>query len=309
MSKPQLPSVSEDIRERAYKPSGKWTWHGFVLIAIGGLISAIIIGLIGHYVGRMIPYLALAPLYLAAKLKAGGIAGLAALFTSLSLATICGLAYPVAVGAAIGYVIWLLARMGKCRSPRVAGGLAALDGILGYGVLSFVTFRLFGMVRLSSEILSTWFDLTSTPWWLYILVLLDALLFVFGAYFMAVTKVEETPFCESCQGWYSDWQGRKVSVEIAEPLLQTLETGSAQSLRILGEISSVTEQPYLEAKLRRCPSCDISDFQIAISVAWEEVTTDKEGKEKTEYKSEEWFKAMVPAELGTQLDEILFGKE
>ena len=310
MSKPQLPSVPESVRERAYKPSGKWTSRSLALMSGLGLPAAAIIGVVGHYVGLVFPLLV--GLLVALFAIVGNLCGMLGCLGALTIifsVLLFGFLYPAAAGAAIGYVTWLLALRSKCRSSRWAASIGLLGGAVGYSVLSFITFQRFGMVRLSSQMVSTYLELTNTPWWLYVLVGLDALVFVGIATLVPYTQVKETPFCEGCEEWYGSWKDRKFSLEIAEPLLQALETGSAQTLRTLEEISSVAEHPYLEVKLRRCPSCDISDFQVAASAAWKEVTTDKEGQKKTEIKTEEWFKAMAPADLGTQLDEILFSKE
>lgn len=313
MAKPQLPLVPDILRERIYKPSGRCTLASIALMLGLGVPVALIIGAAGHYIGRVIP-----PLLafmgeglvdvgrLLWRIPMGKLVFLLlVVITVVAALVVLGLGYPAVVGAAIGGVTWLLARRGKCRSLSWAAGIGLINAIVGYGILNYITERSFGGVRLSSQILYS--QIGPTPWWLYPLICIDALIFLGVAAAVAYYGVIETPFCERCGRWYGNWRKGNLSLNMAEPLLQTLESGSMQALREASLARSfVTEHPYLEVELRRCVSCEISDFQIAVSVAWKEVTTDKEGKEiSTEYKSEEWFKAMVPSDLSTQLDELL----
>ena len=90
------------------------------------------------------------------------------------------------------------------------------------------------------------------------------------------------------------------------PLLQALDSASVIPLRNVSP-STTAKYPYLEMRLRGCPLCRSSDFQIATRVIWEDIARDLNGEKKTE-RTKEWLKVMVPAELGVQLQEILFGK-
>ena len=60
--------------------------------------------------------------------------------------------------------------------------------------------------------------------------------------------------------------------------------------------------------MRRCSTCDASDFKLEVHVVWEEERV-KGGETKTENKDERWLRTMISPEVGIQLERSLFPKD
>lgn len=296
------------VLERAYRASGNCTLRSIAVMVSFGFLAGAVIGAVGHYVGLLIPYLAnlVVLLYGLLARYSGGCLGLAILISLVPIVAFIGLIYPLLIGAMIGYVTWLLAKLGKCRNPGRAGTIGFVNAAIGYGVFAFIAIQTSGMMHTTSGLIYSYFELTSTPWWLYVLVGLEAFIFTIGAAAVCYTQVEEMPFCEDCEKWYGSWQQKAYSLGLAEPLVQTLTSGSPKDLEDITRLSAV-EYPHLIVKMRKCPSCQTSDFQLVVRIVWEEEKNGK-GEKKPEIKKGDWFKAMVPAELGLKLERLLFVK-
>lgn len=307
LTKPKLPLVPKSIMDNLYKPSGKCPAPAIVLMLGIGLSAAAIIGLIAHYASLVLAFVVIGIsgllLFLAALTPGLRLLGLLVAF---GIGLIYGIGYPIVVGAALGGIIGGLARWGKCRNPKIAGICGFLAGLAGYTTLSAITIKRYGMLRLSSEIVSIVLNLTNTPWGLYILVGIDALLFL-GMVGWMVTRIYNTPFCEECNKWYSSKDGGFL-LEIAEPLLLAIQTGSTAVLENLEnlEVSSMEEIPYLSVELLQCSSCKTGDVKVVVTLFWKEVTINKKGKEEVSDEYEKWFETMLPNKLGVRLAKILF---
>lgn len=314
MSKPDLPEIAQSVKERAYKPSGKYTTRSLVLMIGLGVFGGALIGAMGHYVGLLLPLLAGLVFLLYFSLGGclsgcgyGGCASLGALLSGIVIAGGIGLVYPAIVGAIIGYVTWSLAKWGKCRNSGWAGRAGFLNSVIGYGIFALIAILTSGMMHTTSG-LETVFKPAGTEWWLYVLFALDALIFIGFAILISYNQVESTPFCEDCEEWYGDWKQATFSPRLAESLMQMLDSGQLNDLESNITQMADTEYPHLVLKMRKCPSCTTSDFQLEASIFWQEEKTEN-GKTKTEQKSDTWFTTMVLATLGFQLEELLFKTE
>lgn len=285
MPKPPLPTVPESVREAAYKPSGKCTLPSLIVMSGMGLLAAGVVASVGPYLGVVVIFLAQG---ITSNVPYGTTSPN---LVGVGLFIIFGAAYLGGLGAAFGGMMWLAARWSKCRNSGWATGIGLVEGILASA--AFVYF-VWWMSLIDFGSLISW-----------VIIIGVGIVLVGGGTILPLVQIESSPFCESCEEWYGGWQGRSVSLEIAEPLLEALLSGSTQSLE---KLSPTTDYPHMDVKLRRCPSCDTAAFLVGTDVAWKEVTKGQRGIETTTDESEEWFTTMVSADVGRRLQTLLFGE-
>lgn len=287
MSKPVLPSVPKTIRDRKYRASGICPIRSIVLMLVLGLLIGAVIGAIGHYIGLVIPGLT----KMIAKIFA--YAGAAGKFVALIIIfAMIGL-YPALIGFVIGFITYLLAEKSKCANSRITGIIGFLNASIGYAIFAIISIKTSGMMHTTSLIRETFFK--STPFWW---IVLDALIFITTSIFISYTMVEATPFCEDCKQWYKQSFKGNFSINLAEPLIRTLESGFPQKIENITSLST-NELPHLNINMLQCPSCKNSSLNIKI--VWGEEEVDKGVKKAKKY-AETWLETMVPSELGIHLE-------
>jgi hypothetical protein len=209
---------------------------------------------------------------------------------SVILATLCALVFGLSLGSpfyALETLVKWLVRWGKCRSADWTSAVARVSGVLA------------GCVCLKTVVRTTLQLPPAAPprgpyTWLTIgaagaLVLLAICVTADDP----IAYLRQTPFCERCQAWFSDWQSAKFCTEMALPLVRALE-GSALSA---DDVRRTEAPPYIEVKLRRCRVCDAGDFQLTVAAVWEE---------PGETKRIEWLASMLTADRGTYIRDVLF---
>jgi len=312
MVKPQLPPVPDAIARRVYKPSGKYAPGSFARMLVLGFLVAIVIGIIAQYIGQwIIPWGKSIVAWVYDSLVLSRfccfIPGfLVAYPLQLALIIVFGLLfllYPFILGGVIGAVMRELIRWGKCRSARLSVALGLVNGVGAYISLALLRSHLLGHADTSSGLVA-FLKLPSTPWWAYVLIGLDALIVAAVSVVISKTYVMDHPFCETCGEWYAAAVPLGVfPLAIAEPLVQTLESGELQAA--LKEIPPTKQPPSITIAFARCPSCATADIGLETHVNWEEVSKGSQGKEKTHSLTKPWFSVMVPGQLFAQIEEAL----
>jgi len=120
--KPDLPSVKESPWLKSYQPSGICSPKTSALMLGLGILSGAVTGFIGYYGGFLTSGLAQLGLVILGVIGGcGGCLGLigAAIYALIFIGAL-GLGYPGLLGFGLGFVIWLLARKGKCRNSGLA---------------------------------------------------------------------------------------------------------------------------------------------------------------------------------------------
>lgn len=306
MSKPDLPFIPADILERKYKPSGVCSGKTLFGMIAAGLPAGAIIGVIGYYGGYLVSLLTVLTMTLQKVCGGcGGISACGVLLAMIIVMFIAALGYPAVLGVLLGWVIWLLAKWGKCRSSGKAALVSFFSALIGYGVFTFIAFQSVDRVATMARLVDLAFELQTAPWWLYILAGLDALIFTVAASAMTMNMVEENPFCEHCGQWYGQWRERRFTLDLIEPLAQAV-TQKTWNIPSFQATQATQEQfPHLVGKIRKCSSCS-NDFQLMTRVVWEEEKKNTRGETKQKQKDEVWFDIMLPAETGIQLENWLF---
>jgi len=208
------------------------------------------------------------------------------------LGDVFGITGGVAVGsgAAVmaGALIWVVLQSARCRNAGWATLIGVVAGVMGgslylsLGVVAAFTFGAFG------------------PMWVHLTcAVTGGLCFALLTWGPPHDLVLVDPFCEHCEQWYADAERRRVSLELAEPLIRALESESIVPLAD-APIHAVTDLPYLQLSVRKCPRCDVADCELVVEVAW---------REEEERKREQWVKLMVPADFGAELRQALLTDE
>jgi hypothetical protein len=314
MSKPKLPSIPESVKSKIYVSSNVCPKKAWILMIGLGIPLVVLIRVIGHFLGIIIPFIGLLfpgtseiifkgsyyePLLMPRSL----VLILYIVFT----AALC-LFFPILLGAGSGYIIGWLSRIGKCRHRTIPKIMGVINAAIGYIIFTIFGFYISGTVFLTFR-LDFMFDGVTIPfvwpnnltWWLIVLTFLDGLLFTVGGG-LVYTYFQIPPFCEHCEQWYGNWKMAPFPFSSAEKLVQSLETGTILVDRF---IQYSDDYPHIRLFIRRCPSCHTSDYQLVTDVVWKEEETNSQGGKVLIEKKGGWFTTMVPGELGTKLSEKL----
>ena len=302
--KPNLPSVEGAVWLKPYKHSGVCPPNTLLLMfGLGALIGAIT-GAVGYYGGFLTSFLAGLWVGLAAWVSGcigkciGTVIGV---LYAIWMVIFLGIGYPVVLGGILGYLIWSLAKTGKCRNPNWAGAAGFLSGAIAYAVFVFMTLQLAGGLHETSH-MTKLIKLSSSSSWMYVIVTLDALILIFTSWVVAFSMANDTPFCENCNHWYLDPQSANINIYGADFIVMGLEKGFLHLLLDPLHVAS-SEFPRLELALQKCP-CGKSDFRLRATCHWQETKTEN-GETKTEDKTEIWFTTMLSQEDGHRLESAL----
>jgi uncharacterized membrane protein YeaQ/YmgE (transglycosylase-associated protein family) len=205
--------------------------------------------------------------------------------------------YPVVVGYTIGWLSKRLSRELKCRSPFLAVSMGLIGSATAYTSLSFLRFHVFGTLDTSFSVASFTID-AGSPWWLTVLVAIDALLILALGSLTPLKFVKWNPFCEVSGHWYSIWKSGKLSPKAAGTFLEALSTGT---LIDKAPLKRVTQPPDIAINLYKCPSCNASDVQV--TVLFEQSRNSSTNKTTIIY--EVWLRTMVSAQLGEELAQAI----
>jgi hypothetical protein len=310
MTEPTVPALSQSILEGKPKPSGICPPRALALMFGAGLPISAVVGVAAHYVGILVGWLggliaALPNLLLGA---CGFVACGAIIFALIVIAAVV-FGYPLVVGMVTGTIIGRLGKSANCRNANTAGLAGAVNGVITYATHVLVAFLVYASLHILTVNISTieeLFDVTlaGTPWWMYVLIAIEAIITIASSAVTASGTIEESTFCERHEVWYGPWREARFPVELADPIAQTLEAAALQGLE---NPTRLTEQvfPHLLIRLRKCPTGPSCDVEIAGKVTWQEKKVDKKGKESTEQHTKEWFDTMVSPGLGEALEKAL----
>ncbi len=318
--KPQLPAIPEVMKAHAYAPSGRYSRISLVVVVLIGLGLGSVSGAAVYFGGKLL----IGPL-------AGGILGIVgAIFgdvggssqatrRGLALVTLVGLVilgliglvYLITVGWLFGALLWEVVKAGRIRHAGRAFAATLASAMTGYGCFVILVLHNNGMLHTTSGVFRVLFDLDYTPWWLYLVVIIEAAIWVAIVTHPTTAGIARLPYAEDHGRWY-DRKARTVTIkETAAPLLMTiLESQTPERLQSIIPVAP-DHYPRLELRLRRCSADHTADYHLAAVIHWKDIQEskpDKAGKTRitTQARQEDWFNAMIPASLGTALEAALF---
>lgn len=317
MSEFTLPILSESLREHKPKLSGACPLKAIPLMFLVPLPISLILGGAAHYLGIVIgniaEFLASVPQYLG-----GGVIVVIAVLVLVCIGVLAAfIFYAIIVGAIGGSIVGQLSKKGHCRNPVVVGWAGFLNGIviyLGHLLLTLrsspgispVTIGEFSPMTITIEMFEHLIDkgISGTPWWMIALVIIEFAIVVFSAIAIAYSNLVESNYCEAHGRWYTDWKENCFPINTAETIAKALHAQDAR------EIESIEHQdkknfPHLIIKTRTCPSNQSCDIEIAGTLFWLEITTDKKGNTSQKQKSQLWFDVMMPAIFGSAFDQAI----
>lgn len=308
--KPVLPALPESILSRKPVLSGACPGKAKLMMFLYALPISLVLGVAARYVGLLVGIIA------------GFLAAIPNMITEMCGFYFCGLilfsivviliafaGYPALVGWVTGRIVASLGRKGNCRNTEIAAVAGLVNGILVFAVHSVVSYLAQGGLHpftVSTELLESIFDasISGTPWWMYVLIVIEFIILIAVAFVGGSEGIEENNFCETHQVWYGKWKEGYLSAEAAQVIATSLETEDASLLDNLETVSKETH-PHLLVKTRECPTSPTCDIEVAAELSWEEITTDKNGKESTSIQTEKWFNVMMTAEYGREVEEKL----
>ncbi|MCD4672269.1 MAG: hypothetical protein K8R77_06375 [Anaerolineaceae bacterium] len=304
MMEPTVPVLSQAILERKPKPSGICPPWALVLMFGAGLPISAAVGVTAHYagilVGRFGVFLTAAVTRLILGLCCFVAYGVG--FSAFSVIVVVVVVYPFVVGVFNGLFIGQLGKSGKCRNASTARWAGAFNGIIAYAAHAVIVLVMYANLHALTINVSTIEDifgvtLDGTPWWMYVLIGVEAIIVVVSSALVASDEIKELTFCEEHGVWYGDWREGRYPVKLAEAIAETLESGALQGFE---DITRLTEQeyPHLLIRMRKCPVSPGCDVEIAGKVFWLEKKVDKKGKKSVEECTKEWFYTMVTPSLG-----------
>ncbi|MHC4083760.1 MAG: TFIIB-type zinc ribbon-containing protein [Planctomycetota bacterium] len=236
-----LSGVGGESEIAYFKHSGKFTPAGILLMALFGLGTAVVGGIVYAYATFYIPFVYL-NVIMTLLLGAGvgscvGIAAKLGKVRNLALVALSGL-FAGLVAEYIAWVFWILAASGHealVLSPigiLQAWGMLAKDGV----------WEIFG----------------STPRGgiLYLLWIIEFVIIVGGAALIPLGKIATLPFCERCDSWVQNKEKYAPfePVSDVDGLKAQLEEGDFRPLGMLKRIESESEL-FTSIDLISCPDC------------------------------------------------------
>lgn len=85
------------------------------------------------------------------------------------------LAYPQALGCAIGDLTWRLSRFIKFDEYNLIIRYAKVNGAIAFGVHLLLSLVILGTIRDYTQVLAVGFVRSATPWWMYIVVTVEGM--------------------------------------------------------------------------------------------------------------------------------------
>ncbi len=313
--KPRLPAVPEAITARAYRLSGHYSPARLTIVAAAGLALGVITGFIAHAGGKLLTM----PLAdgiagwlenLSGRMQSTSGAGLAALI-GLAMVSLVGLVYPILLSRALGLALWQMVKWGKVRHIRRAFAVTLISAVVSYGSFVWLAVGDSGMVHTTSGVWREFLGLEGAPWWLYLIVGGEGLLWVALATCPMLARITRTPFAETTGHWYdSQMQTALINTASAEALLNVLVSPEVQEPPGIIRVDE-KHAPRLELKLRRCSADLAADHQLVVTLHWQEPRQskpDRSGRTRITLhaRSEDWFETMIPAQVGETLEKTLF---
>ncbi len=301
--KPALPALPEELVSKKPTHTGICPGKAKVLMFLAALPISLVVGIAAHFVGIAVAFvgswIAVLPTLLTS------VCGFVSwLFVLVGLAIIFGVyvGYPFVVGMLNGSLVAGLGKKGFCRNPKTAGWAAVLNGIplyLGHALMSVLVSKQMGIMTFTPAQLESSFDIDMATGGgsvlTYILCAVEFAFLLWGSFTGAKDEVQNSTFCEVHQAWYGNWVNARYPVSMIGLLEQRL-TGAVP----LYPVDRVKDEvfPALVLGYRRCPASEDCDMEVHAILWWQETTTDKKGQAKTENKSEVWFDALLPSDLG-----------
>ena len=298
MTKPTLPPIPSSLKDRAYRPSGIFTWQTLTFTIILGIPIALLAGGAASYVGLWFPGF----FFENARELMNSIAPnlSAVLFLKLyalliMLTGVSGYAtFPLATGLVLGRILIAILRRARCRSSWGAATIGLLTSALAYAALQ--TFRVHTI-----SILDTSWSLANlspsplSPWLHFSAIAVDSLLWCGTATYSLWAYFRHTPFCEGCGVWYRNWKQGYFELLILNPLLAVLDTGTPAAFIDLRPIPS-DKFPHSLMEISSCPSCNASPCNLKVTIHWK----DKEWS--GEYSQQcKWLNIMIPPSVVDKL--------
>lgn len=311
---PLLPGLPESFMAKKPQLSGACPSKATLLMYLVGLPISFAIGVLSHYVGIIVGYVA------------GAIATLPNLLASVCGVVLCAFAifaivviigaflgYPFVVGYLGGMVVGELGKKGLCRNAKIAAWAGILNAIfiyIGHSVIAAFTYGGLHPMTVTVKMFNNVFDasITGTPWWMTILVLIEFAMVLIGAFQGGKQTISDAAFCEEHQQWYSKWKQAIFSAQSIEPIALAIQEEDPQFLDPVVLVPAET-YPHVIIKARSCPSSSECELELKGDVFWQIDKVDKKGQKTKENKSKSWFDVMVPAVFGHQVEEKLNLKE
>jgi hypothetical protein len=307
--RPDLAPIPASIFLRTYRPSGKLAPLAIVLLVIGGPLLGIAVGLLMHAVGTVIivppaVFLANGVRDVLALQPPRPFSMLVAAFYVLVGIFYAGLFFFGVFAALLGFTVWLLAKLSKCRSHVWVRNAALLSATFAYGMFIYKALQSDGIVQ---SLLDAGFSMGL----LVTGCVLAGLWFFNAAINIPSTRVQMTPFSELHGKWYpGKWRDVKIDVNALAQITDALDTGSVEHIRKIVRMRA-GDLPYLYLRMRGCSQCDQCDYQVKATLYWKEVSVYfrvRRLREETSivFRKESLFNIMIPAELAHLLDASLF---
>ena len=239
-----------------YQPSGKSSGAGILILLVGGLVAAVVLGAIYAYATHFIP------------------------FIYISFLLTMGYAF------AMGWVVNQLTKMGKIRNPSLVMWASIIIGIVAvYSAWVFWFHAALGVLFVNPmDVLGAQQVLGLTGAWsigsfaptgttLYAFWGVEAAIIAIGTWLSSQNQVLE-PFCEPCEKWL-ETKKEVTNLSLSEApteLLKSLEAGSVDDLL---KLKKTEDSAYTKISLKDCPSCKVTTL-MDLGIA--EIVVDNEGK-------------------------------
>ena len=111
----------------------------------------------------------------------------------------------------------------------------------------------------------------------------------------AARSFSKAPFCETCQRWYPTAATARLRGGEAPLLLGALSNPSIVPRALVP--AAATDTPWIELLLQRC-ECAGAEALLTATWHWKDVKAKGKG---TSDRSRDWFRTLIPAELGRSL--------
>lgn len=304
--KPALPALPEELVAKKPTHTGICPGKAKMLMFLAALPISLLIGMIAHFIGIGVAFVGTWIAVLPTLLTS--VCGFVSwLFVIVGLVVILGVyvGYPLIVGMLNGSLVASLGKKGFCRNPKTAGWAGLLNGIplyIGHAIMSFMVAGQMAIMTFTPMQLESTFDIDMATGGggvlTYILCAIELAFLLWGSFIGARDEIKNSTFCEVHQAWYGKWVNGRYPISLIQQVEQRL-TGAVP----LVPIEQVPENtfPALVFGYRRCPASEDCDMEVHAILWWQETTTDKKGKTETKNKSEVWFDALLPSDLGCDM--------
>jgi hypothetical protein len=282
-------SVPADIIS-PYKPSGKYVKSSlWKIIAFGVPITIVII---------FFSYVVMGLLFkLAAWIVSGGTSGDRLLyFMSRAFRGMVYFFYllllPIFTGMGIGGVTGILGRKLLCRNVKIIRTNSAINSILGYILFYIIFLKLIDSFLHGPSFAQMPLGLSVMMFGIFSL---HAIIGTISATITGGVVIVGNPYCEECEKYYENIQTKRVSIELTEPIIETLKKGELQDFVVTN--ADKTSRVWFESSISKCPLCNKADYKIKIVLAYMKGLTD--------CKRDTWLETMIPSSLGVKINEAI----